>query len=232
MRHKVIMVDITSLANLDTNGWFASASPGLRSVILEAGRLQELDQGEQVQRIGDIRVGPWGVIQGQVGINGINGPSVSTSFFYQPGDWGGYGPLLGYPRIADAFARTQTVILLVPYVPLHQALTENPAWWRDIARMALHDVKRYSVWGNDLLHPSSSRRTAAILLHLSGVRTSGDACFPVVASQGELAEMANLSRSSFNKIISDFEDQGMIACSYRQIQVLNAPTLRRLADEL
>jgi CRP/FNR family transcriptional regulator, cyclic AMP receptor protein len=218
------------LAPLTEAGWLATANPSLRQAILDLGRLRTLDQGEQFQKIGDQKVGMWGVAEGQVGISTVYGPANLTQFIYQPGEWGGYAPLLGSPRLADVFARMPTLILFIPYAPLQGMLANNPVWWKDLARLALHDAHRFGAWGADLLQKSSRSRTAAILLNLSGCRFSGNASFPVLASHAEIGEMANLSRHPVEMILHEFEHLGWIACGYRRLDLLDATALRRMAD--
>lgn len=216
---------------LATNGWLATASPGLREAILGHGRWRELDPGEQVHVAGDERVGMWGIANGQVGIrSAMNAAEMPTGYIYRPGDWGGYAPLLGSPRRSDAAARTAVMILFLPYQTMQRMLVESPAWWADVARLALHDVVRYGSWGTDLLLRNSRARVAAILLHLAGSRRAGLEPAEVVVSQSELGDMTNLSRQPVNMVLNDFEAAGWIACGYRRIDVLNPAALRRLAD--
>lgn len=218
---------------LATNGWLAAASPALREAILGHGRWGELGPGEQVHVAGDERVGMWGIANGQVGIiSAVNASEAPTGYVYRPGDWGGYAPLLGSPRRGDAVARTAVVILFVPYQTMQRMLVETPAWWADVARLALHDVARYGSWGTDLLLRDSRARVAAILLHLAGSRQAGLEPAEVVVSQSELGDMTNLSRHPVSIVLNDFEAAGWIACGYRRIDVLNPTALRRLADNL
>ncbi len=129
-------------------------------------------------------------------------------------------------------ARTPASILFIPYDALQRMLAANPAWWQDIARLALSDVYRFGSWGTDLLLKDSRARTAAILLHLSGCRRAGTGAPTVVVSQSELAEMTNLSRHPIGTILAEFQACGWIACAYRRVDVLNPAALRQMADNL
>lgn len=212
-------------------GWLSTVSPALRSAILAAGRLRELDPGEQFHVAGDERVGMWGLAAGQIGLtSAMNGPDQPVGFINHPGEWGGYGPLFGSPRQANAVARTAAIVLFVPYDALRQMLAEHPEWWVDFARLALFDVYRFGSWGADLLQKDSRARTAAVLLHQAGCRRAGDKPVTVAVAQGELGDMANLSRHPIANILHDFETNGWIACGYRKVEVLDAAALRSVAD--
>lgn len=223
----------TSLRNvLATRGWLATVDPGFRDAILAAGRMRKINCGEYVQVAGDERKGLWGLAEGQIGIaSAISAPDISFGYIYNVGDWAGYGPLLGTPRVADAVARTPSVILYVRYDTMHRMLADNPGWWREIALLALCDVHRFGDWGSDLLLRNSQARTAAILLHLAGLRRSGEGPATIVVSQSELGEMTNLSRHPIGIILQQFEADGWIASSYRHITLLNVEALRDRASD-
>lgn len=148
----------------------------------------------------------WGIAKGQVGIrSAMNAAEMPTGYVYRPGDWGGSGPLLGSPRRGDAVARTAVVILFLPYQTMQRMLVENPAWWADVARLALHDAFRFGSWGTDLLLKNSRARVAAILLHLAGTRQTGLEHAEVVVSQSEQGDMINLSRQPVGMVLNEFD---------------------------
>ena len=50
---------------------------------------------------------------------------------------------------------------------------------------------------------------------------------PVRLPQSTLAQLAGASRSSVNRILKDFEDEGWLRVAYRQVDILDAEGLRR-----
>lgn len=216
---------------LASTGWLSTVDPELRTAILAAGRLRELDCGEMFHMAGDEKAGMWGLAVGQVGlISAMNAPTATVGYIFRAGDWGGYGPLLGSPRQADVIARTAAVILFVPYAALRRMFRDNPVWWEALAKLALSDVYRFGSWGTDLLIQESRARAAAILLHQAGCRRVGHGPVMVAAAQAELGEMANLSRHPIAKILHDFEARGWITCGYRRIDILDVAALRQVAN--
>lgn len=79
---------------------------------------------------------------------------------------------------------------------------------------------------------NSERRLIAILLRLAGLR--GGAVQPVDASglatvdatQDNVAGLANLSRSMTVKLLRRLDDDGVIRCRYRAIDLLDAVALQ------
>jgi CRP/FNR family transcriptional regulator, cyclic AMP receptor protein len=221
----------SSRSAISTRGFLATATAGLRDALLAAGRFREIAVGEVFNVAGDEEAGIWGVATGQVAlISAINAPDSPALLLFHPGDWGGWAPLFGYPRMANVLARTPTVILFVPFHDIRRILAANPGWWADIAKVSFDYSTRYAAFAVDLLLRDSRQRAAAILLHQAGARQSGDEAITLILTQEELGEMMNLSRHPTGAMLRDLEAQGLIVLGYRQLTLLRPAALRTIAN--
>ncbi len=212
-------------------GWLATVPPALQEAVLATGRLRDIQVGETFNIAGDTQVGIWGLVSGQVAVtSAMNGPDAPAALLNNPGQWGGLAPLFGQPRLANVMARLPSVILFVPYHALRQMLAANPAWWEHFGLLAYEHVMSYGQLAGDLLQPDTRARTAAILLHQAGLRNSGEGPMTLALTQEEIGAMATLSRHPMANLLHSFEAEGLIQSGYRQIVVLQAATLRAIAN--
>lgn len=213
------------------NGWLSTVPPALQASILASGQLRDIQVGETFNIAGDTEVGIWGLVSGQVAVtSAMNGPDAPAALLNNPGQWGGLAPLFGRPRLANVVARMPSVILFVPYLALRQILAANSGWWEHFGMLAYEHVMTYGQLAVDLLLPETRARTAAILLHQAGLRNAGEGPMTLALTQEEIGAMANLSRHPMAKLLHGFEADGLIQPGYRQIVVLQAATLRRIAN--
>ena len=75
----------------------------------------------------------------------------------------------------------------------------------------------------DLLH-----RLARRLLQVA--RPGEDAVPAVRLSQAELSLMLGVSRQTINKLLKQFEDEGLVELRYGAVRLSDLPGLHRLAD--
>jgi CRP-like cAMP-binding protein len=225
------MVSEPARCVLCKTGWLATVPPALQEAVLENGRLRKIQAGETFNIAGDTEVGIWGLVSGQVAItSAMNGPDAPAALLNNPGQWGGLAPLFGRPRLANVVARLPSVILFVPYLALRQMLAANPAWWEHFGLLAYEHGLSFGQLAVDLLQSDTRARTAAILLHQAGLRNAGEGPMTLVLTHGEIGAMANLSRHPMANLLHSFNAEGLIKPGYRQIVVLQAATLRRIAN--
>jgi CRP-like cAMP-binding protein len=111
--------------------------------------------------------------------------------------------------------------------------SESQCWlphrgaWRWIAVLSTMTSDLSASVIADLMLRDPAKRTAALLLRLSGVRGMSAAKdpFPIPCSQEKLAHLVNLSRNSIMPILHDFASRGYIEVRYGSIVVSNANAL-------
>lgn len=216
---------------LASTGWLAACPTAFAQTLLAVGRVRRLAPDETFNIAGDLEGGIWGIACGQVcAFSGLNSPGAPVSLIMHPGEWGGTGPLFGFPRIGDCVARTPTTILFVPLRAVQRLLAVSPAWWEHMGALNFRILRQYGSLGVDLQLPDSRQRIAAILLQAFGVRFEGESGVPLAITQDELGQMANLSRHPAGEHLRAFARQGHITLSYRQVTLHDAVALRRIAD--
>ena len=80
----------------------------------------------------------------------------------------------------------------------------------------------------DLLLRDPVKRTAALLLRLSGMRSlvfPAKSPSPIYLSQEKVGSLVNLSRNSIIPVLQEFERNGYVKVSYGSIEVLDVAGL-------
>ena len=161
---------------------------------------------------------------------GERGPNFAH--FFRPLLWFGESPILnGGPRLAGFSASRRSELLQLPLHAIDEILRLDPLSWRQFASLAMEKVEITLGAMNDLTFRQSRKRVIAVLLRLAGCRLltpPGEDRFDVDVSQDDLAAMANVSRATATSIIAPLSRDGLIALSYRKIEVLKPDRMRAL----
>ena len=219
---------------LSKYGWLSQMPADFRSAILRNCVWQNYAAGASLFAAGDPPGGIFGIADGSVGTSTLLGaPDSPMVHIGRRGFWSGMGSLLsGEPRRMSAFAITEALIANVPLPALQALLSENPEWWQHIGQMALSSIDIIGNGFADMMIRDSGRRCAAILLRLCECRFNDatDVSREVMVTQDEIADMANLSRSTVNTILRRLVKQRLIELRYRSIIVVETKRLRKLAN--
>jgi len=219
---------------LSKYGWLSQMPVDFRTAILSNCVWQNYEAGASLFAAGDPPGGIFGIADGSVGTSTLLGaPDSPMVHIGRRGFWSGMGSLLsGEPRRMSAFAITEALIANVPLPALQALLSENPEWWQHIGQMALSSIDIIGNGFADMMIRDSGRRCAAILLRLCECRFNDatDVSREVMVTQDEIADMANLSRSTVNTILRRLVKQRLIELRYRSIIVVETKRLRKLAN--
>ena len=123
------------------------------------------------------------------------------------------------------------MLMMVPAPSLQQIGERDPDMFRrlgDLANQGFDVAVRVAA---ESLIPVSSRRIAAVLIRVSAVDApdTGLAQPNVMISQGQLAEMSNVSRNLASSTLSHFRAAGWIETHYNRIRIIDAPALAGFA---
>jgi CRP-like cAMP-binding protein len=218
-------------AFLSAHGWLSRCPRDFAQAILAAGIVRHVRPGDSFNIAGDETGGIWGIAAGQAGVfSGMNSPGAPLSLLLLPGDWGGIGPIFGFPRLSTGIAQVPTTLLHVPLRTMHQLLSDRPDWWEPIGQLGFEYARQYGRMLVDLQIGNSRARFAAVLLDISGLRGEGTEGPTLSLSQEELGVMANLSRHPASGLLKSFEQDGLVQLGYRTIRVTQAAGLRAIAD--
>lgn len=216
---------------LASNGWLATCASDFVTALLAAGQLRHLEQGASTHHAGDAEGGIWGLVSGHVlSATGLAGPETSLTMLFGPGEWGGTGPISGFRRQQDLYARVPATLLAVPKLALRRLLDERPVWWAEVNRLNFHIMMKIGLMAADLQTVDSRRRIAGALLNAAGLRLAGNMPVTLPLSQEEVGRMANLSRYPTGQILRGFAAAGLISSGYGQIRIEHPDGLRAIAE--
>ncbi|MBN8999985.1 MAG: Crp/Fnr family transcriptional regulator, partial [Rhizobiales bacterium] len=157
----------------------------------------------------------------------------------RPGFWIGEASVITRgPRAIGIVAVRDSLAAHLPLKHWDAVVGSEPEAWRWVALLSLRNSLLALAVIDALRMPRSEERMAAVLAILSwgpGAQATGAnparPDLPIEISQEELAQMANLSRSSAGRILDAFEARGLISRSYRMVRVLDPDGLKRRSDD-
>jgi CRP-like cAMP-binding protein len=209
----------------------------MQEAVLDAAIIRTASQGTEFVRREEVRGGLFAIARGAAEICFPSGhPDTRAIHMVHAGFWGGYKCLIGQPRFLSLTARSDVLWALVPISSLERILAANPAWWRFVLLMADGMIDTLTAAYSDSTRQDSHVRACATLLRLAGCRDEdppGDIPPEVRLSQSDVAAVAVMSRNTFNGIVGELLQLGLIELGYRSIRLLDPAALRAIvtADE-
>ena len=138
----------------------------------------------------------------------------------------------GFPAIFDVISRGESEIVMIPQQSLMDALAMDPARYKDIVLMLCRRQRRE--FENTFMRTANSVRCqlARVILYWARGQTGPgkSARIPIGISQEEIAAMLGKSRPTINKEIGTLITEGVLARSYRQIQILDMQALMNIVE--
>lgn len=222
---------------LRARGWLSRCPADLQEALLDAAIIRTASAGTEFIRGGEVRGGLFAIARGTAEICFPSGhPDTRAIHVAHDGFWGGYKCLIGQPRFISLTARSDVLWALVPISTLERLLSIYPGWWRFILLMAdeLNDTLNAAY--SDATRQDSLVRACATLLRLAGCRHEDPPAGlqpELRLSQADLAAMAVMSRNTFNGIVGELVEQGLVELGYRSIRIVRPAAMRAIvsADE-
>lgn len=217
----------------ENEGWFGRAPAEFRSAVLAACEWRAYKAGELVYRVIDESGDLFGIADGSIELFSRYAPIDNPLMhIVHEGFWFGVGPLLsGERRRVTAVARTDALLARAPVAALRALLAAQPQWWRLIGISALEYGDITVAAYGDMLIQDTTRRCAAALLRVSGLRSPRRARperATAVVTRSELAALVNVSRATLVPILKQLEADGVIAQGYRAIRICDAVKLQAM----
>ncbi|MGZ8254501.1 MAG: Crp/Fnr family transcriptional regulator [Burkholderiaceae bacterium] len=217
-----------------SEGWFGRAPREFQKAILARCEWSTCSAGQPVYQTADERADLVAVVDGTVEIYSRFGIGDNPLLHLaHEGLWAGYGSVIaGEAPRATVIARVDTLLARVPRRTVHELLAARPEWWRVLSTAAMEYGDIAIAAFADLLIPDNTRRCACTVLRITGLRPPRRARTDrrdVMVTQGELAAMVNLSRTTLVQILRQFERDGLIEQGYRELRVVDPSALAALA---
>ncbi|MEU9599853.1 Crp/Fnr family transcriptional regulator [Streptomyces sp. NPDC048109] len=201
--------------------------PGHIDALNLADRLEHrrLRQGQTIFTQGTHPGGVWMVRSGELELVAGRGQDRVVVGTLQPCGIAGDVPLLlGRPAVCTVRARTDVQCGFLNAAGFLAVLDASPAltraWLTALARRHLRAQEAQA----RTLHGNTESRVAWLLL-----REARDSA--VTCSQGTLAAMLGMRRQTMNRVIKDFERQGLLRVGYCRLELLAVDRLRRRAQD-
>lgn len=221
-------------AALLERGWLSRCPADFQAAILDSAHWHHWERDETLWLAGAEGGGLMGIAEGLAGLMTGQGEAGSPmGFIARCGFWTGELTVMtGAPRLITAVARTPLTGVIVPFANVRRLLAAEPGWWRWVGLLGSVNGLVATLLAVDLMRPDSRQRIAAILLHISDLRSRPDT-EPVETeglSQEELAAMCALTRHTLRKVLSEFEARGWVETGYRWLCVRDPDALRALLN--
>lgn len=215
---------------LTERGWLSEWDAAFQSRVLEAGRILTLKRGETLYHLGDEPGGTYGIASGAM-LFSVSGADQlpAAGHIMRQGGWFGWGSYaIRRARTVSAGAIEPTRLFHLPIANLRIIFREDPEAARRFYLMRDRGEEQLLAVISDLLIRDTSRRVAAVLLRVSGAL---DGIAPedprgVLLTRSLLGELANTSRDSVTRIVSDFTGRGWISGKYGRVRILDPVALQ------
>lgn len=132
--------------------------------------------------------------------------------------------------IASPLSKRRSVILTIEIADFRRVATAHPDAWRHLALLEVENHARTMGFCQDLMVRGCRARLLAILARLDGLHEKLVPEPAVIdATQEEVADIANLSRSVVSRYLQDMERKGLIRLRRKTIEVVDARRLLHTA---
>ena len=149
-----------------------------------------------------------------------------------PGHWFGEASIFtGEARGHDAVAVVDSELLVVPAAVLHELVDHRPDYLLQFLRlMGLRYKWILDRMDSTVLLPLSARLARKLLeaYRLESPMPGASSKVVLQLSQEDLGHMLGVSRQSINKVLKQWEEQGVVEVSYRSLVLLEPQMLETL----
>jgi CRP/FNR family transcriptional regulator, cyclic AMP receptor protein len=224
----------TSQAALMSAGWFAELPKAVRADIVSRGRTRALASGERLFSKGDPPGGIYAVLEGIVCVSGANAEGREIILdFYGPGSWiGEISVLDGGPRLHDAEAHVDALVLRVGPPQVERLLAAHPTFARSLLRLEAQRLRTVLTAIEWYSTPSLQQRLANRLLLLAashGRKAPEGLELDLRLSQEMIARLVGSTRQRVNQILADWQREGIVKHEHGRIVFLDEARVRKLA---
>ena len=201
-----------------------------RADFLAAAHVRTVQDGHIIYQQGDVGREMYTVLSGEVRLYFLHADGrelVLTA--YEPGDSFGYSTLIDsepLPHTVEAIGQVQLQVLSLG--AFNRLRAEHRAFDNALLVLLCRYMRLLSAYVLDATLEDLLHRLARRLLQVA--RPGDDAVPAVRLSQAELSLMLGVSRQTVNKLLKQFEDEGLVELRYGAVRLSDLPGLYRLAD--
>jgi CRP-like cAMP-binding protein len=210
---------------------FDTLSPLRLAAVVRRARLQRVARGSCIMRRGEAPAGLFAVARGavKIALRGTGGTERVLSFVGSGETFGEAAALLGGPAAADAFALTDTLLIVVASRPL-KALMRDARFAQAMARLLAARLQRALAEVESSALHAADERLAAYLLSLGRPASDGGrwtARLP--ATKTLVAARLGIKKETLSRLFRELAGRGLITVARRDIALLDRERLAALA---
>lgn len=205
--------------------------PEVRAQFDRVSRYRDVRAGAVIVRTGDRRESLHQIVEGQVKYCSCDRSGRETvSATMKPGDWIGLSEIFaGIPALVDAVAITPARLRTVARTDFEALIDRHPVIARKLLRLF---SLRFSIMYRTAQdrHQLSLRERLLKLLHMLSFEAAANqpgGAAVIRASQEDLAKMLAASRQTLNRLLRQFEREGLVRLGYRSIRLADPQRLGR-----
>lgn len=175
----------------------------------------------------------WGVKTGQLRMAvAMNELQPVLGHIHHAGAWlGETAVILGSPAFVEMRATDSVTMTRLKYSQFKALADKHPTLWAGLAKLTAYNQLLAMSAAKDLVLRTSRERIAATLLRLAGHRGVVQASAKtnaVLATQKELADLANLALSKTSEHLRDMSKDGLIGLEYKRIVLKDLDGLKNM----
>lgn len=219
--------------------WFSGLPDAAFKTVIEAARLRHFKQKKYLYRLGEEGEFVYGVLTGfvRIKISSVHGQEFAITE-YSSNAWLGEFTLTNEPaRMFEAQVLDDSSIIQIPKRVIKALAVEHRVIYQNLfLEQAEKTLLMSELLGGMLFYPLSARIAGRLQWFAQnyGVQTQEGILINKKMTQRELAELVRGSRQRVNKIVKEFEDEGillLVGQKYlvKNMQALNAKTLLQSA---
>ena len=177
----------------------------------------------------------YGVVTGQVRVFvTTNEMHPALGHVHAPGAWfGEVESILNIDSYVQMEADVDTQLVRIGIKDFRTIAAEYPKLWESVTKLTAFNLWLATCAANDLALRTPRQRIAASVLRLTGHRAATQGNPPIDslrASQQEIADLSNVTRTTAAKLLHEFQDTKMLRLDYGRIIILDAKRLSELLD--
>jgi CRP-like cAMP-binding protein len=204
-----------------TVGWLSRQPVSFQTQLLASSVLRTVAAGDLIHALDDPPGGLLGVASGHVDVLIAPGPFAPMLIHVgRPGWWVGVSSAVsGRRRCTELSARTDARILYVPTSALEAMAADDPEIWRRAAGITIRHLDEALSHIACLASSDARLRLIVTLARLADPPEIGSSRVELPISQGELGEMAALSRNSVGRLLSALAKDGCVEKRYGRLVI-------------
>jgi CRP-like cAMP-binding protein len=223
----------TLIEQLSPETLLRALEPEQLAQLLRSSKQRQLKKGEIIINQGD-EVGDFAVflLAGSLKISmvSVNGREIILSYS-NPGDVVGEIAMLDSgPRTATVSAAEPSTVLVIPAHAFVAAALANPRSMAGVMRAMAGRIRQLNLVVESDRTFSMGPRLARALVRLLDPADPRSGKLRHNPSQGDLGAFAGLARENVNRLLSEWEELGIVARSGRSLEVLDRDYLETLAE--